>query len=223
MLGKKNFYKKPEEPIVSPKVVTPVITTSWDDGYILDLKIATLLKKYNMSGVFYIIVDMVGQPNYLGWNDIKALDGMGFEIGSHTITHPSDLKVLHDDALHYEIQNSKDMLEAVLNKQVTKFCYPRGRFDDRVRQVVADAGYLEARTTGIPGITESKDRYSLPGTIHIFQRKEYGDKSIENFARDVIDKARVEGGYVNIWGHSKEINENALWGVLETVLRYAKN
>jgi peptidoglycan/xylan/chitin deacetylase (PgdA/CDA1 family) len=30
------------------------VTTSWDDGHILDVKLSELLKKYNLKGTFYI-------------------------------------------------------------------------------------------------------------------------------------------------------------------------
>lgn len=208
-LTKKNFYKKPE------------ICTSWDDGYSLDLKIADYLSKYKLHGVFYVVLDWIGTAGYMTWSDIKELDSRGFEIGSHTVTHPPDLKRIHDEQLFYEIQNSKDMLEAALGHTVSKFCYPRGRYDERVKQMVIQAGYTEARTTGKPGIIEKSDMFALPGTIHIFQRTEYGELTMVQFAKHTIDTARKTGGYVNIWGHSKEVAVNNLWSDLEEVLVYA--
>lgn len=199
------------------------ITTSWDDGGVLDLKIATYLEQCNLTGTFYIILDKVGQDGFLNWDQIKYLDQRGFEIGSHTMSHPSDLKMLHDEQLHYEIQNSKDILETVLGHTIKKFCYPRGRFDDRVKAKVKESGYEEARTTGTPGILEKSDIYAVPGTIHIYDRKEYGGKSIIEFSKETIDKAKQQGGYINIWGHSQEINKYKLWNVLEEVLSYASS
>ena len=198
-----------------------IITTSWDDGGVMDTQIAEVLKKYDLPGTFYIIVDAVNRETFLTWQQIKDIEAMGFEIGSHTVSHPSDLKLLHDEQLHYEIQNSKDMIEAVLGHSISKFCYPRGRFDDRVKDHVARAGYVEARGTGRTGVTTYQDKFSMPGTIHIFQREEYGLLTIFQYAKQVLDKAKVEGGYVNIWGHSKEIEENNLWEVLDQVLAYA--
>ena len=197
------------------------ITTSWDDGSIYDLKIAALLKKYGLHGIFYITLDYVGKDGFLTWDDIKKLDKDGFEIGSHTISHPMDLKKLYDEDLFVEIQNSKDMLETALGKNIKSFCYPRGRHNERVRQYVVDAGYLEARGTGKPGIIEIKDKFNLPGTIHIYQRKEYGDKSILEFAKETIDKVIKEGGYCNIWGHGNELEKFSLWDILEEILKYA--
>lgn len=207
----KNFYKK-----------RGTFTTSWDDGGKDDLKIAELLKKYKLPGTFYIVVDWIGTKGFLTWDDVKELDKQGFEVGSHTVTHPSDLKKLHEEQLHYEVQNSKDMIENVLGHNIKSFAYPRGRTNSRVKEYVAEAGYIKARGTGKPGVTEIKDKFEIPGTIHIFQRPEYKGKPILDFAKETVDRVIKGDGYCNIWGHSKEISRDKNWQVLEDVLRYIK-
>ncbi len=211
-LTKKNFYKK--KPIN--------IEVSMDDGGVLDMKVADILDKYGMKGTFYIVIDWVGKDGFLTWDQVKELDKRGFEIGSHTLTHPQDLKELYTEGLFYEVQNSKDMIETVLGHNISKFCYPRGRQNQRVRNMVEEAGYVEARTTGKPGVTKVEDKLQLPGTIHIFNRKEYGNQNIVDFANDVFEKLKKEGGYCNIWGHSKEIERDQLWSTLEGVLSLVK-
>ena len=212
-LTTKSLLKKPETTFI----------TSFDDGTRLDIRIAELLKKYNLPGVFYIVVDWIDTDGYLTWKEVKQLRADGFAIGSHSMSHPQDLKKLHDDQLHYEIQNSKDMIENVLGENITGFCYPRGRFNKRVKDYVAEAGYMQARVTGKPGVTEIKDSLELPGTIHIYQRDEYGDKSILEFAKETIDRVIKEGGYCNVFGHSKEIERDKNWEVLEQVLGYMQD
>jgi peptidoglycan/xylan/chitin deacetylase (PgdA/CDA1 family) len=224
-LTKNNFKvegKTPDQIKAEQEKPKLIIETSWDDGFSLDLKVAEYLKKYGFGGVFYVIVDMVGKDGRLTWDQIKELEKMGFEIGSHTVTHPADLKALYDDELHFEIQNSKDMIEAVLGHSISKFCYPRGRADDRVKRFVAEAGYVQARGTGAPGKREIIDKFYIPGTIHIFDRAEYGDKSVTEYAKRVIDAGIKEGGYINIWGHSQEIEDNKLWNALDEILAYAE-
>lgn len=198
-------------------------TCSFDDGGKDDLKIVKLLQKYKLPATFYIVLDWVGKDGFLDWDDIKEMDRLGFKIGSHSITHPSDLKKLYDEQLHFEIQNSKDMIETALGHNIESFCYPRGRANERVKRFVVDAGYVEARGTGKPGIIRADDRFYLPGTIHIYQRKEYDNKSIWEFAKETIDKVKKEGGYCNIWAHSAEIQKFQNWGVLEDILKYASN
>ncbi len=211
-LTKKNLYKKKDIKI----------EISFDDGGILDLKVADMLDKYGLKATFYVVIDYVGQEGYLTWENIKDLDKRGFTIGSHTCSHPQDLKKLHEEDLFYEIQNSKDMIETVLGHGITKFCYPRGRQNERVRQIVAEAGYIEARVTGKPGIIEVKDKLQMPGTIHIYQRKEYGNQNIVDFASDVFEKLKKEGGYCNVWGHSQEMQREQMWSTLEGVLSLVK-
>src|SRR3989344_3707514 len=103
-----------------------VFETSWDDGSVEDLEIARLLKKYNLPGLFYVPIERV-----LSWDKIKEI-AKNFEIGCHTVTHPADIKLCTDEELFTEVEGAKGMLESILAREVTKFCYPRGRFDDRV-------------------------------------------------------------------------------------------
>lgn len=211
-LTKSNFYQKPEV----------VIESSWDDGGVLDVRIAELLKETKIKGTFYVVLDWIGKEGYMTWEDIQRLDKEGFNIGSHTISHPADLKMLFDEQLHYEIQNSKDLLETALGHRITSFCYPRGRADERVKDKVKKSGYESARGTGKTGITKIEDNFYLPGTIHIYQRKEYDNKSIFDYSREIIDKVKREGGYINIWGHSRELQKFSLWDTLERVLNYVR-
>lgn len=210
-LTKNNLYKKPEVRI----------EFSFDDGGKDDLKVTELLKKHGFKGTFYVVLDWIGQEGFLNWSDIRRLDNEGFNIGSHTISHPQDLKLLYDEQLHYEVQNSKDMLEMSLGHNITSFCYPRGRMDGRVRNKVVESGYIDARGTGKPGIITIEDKFYLPGTIHIFQRPEYEGKPILDYAKEVLDKIKKEGGYCNVWGHSAEIQKFSLWNTLEEILKYA--
>ncbi len=41
------------------------------------------------------------------------------------------------------------MLEDALGRPVEMFCYPKGRYTQRVRQAVVDCGFLGARTTHV--------------------------------------------------------------------------
>lgn len=226
-LTTKSFFRKADEPKPEPpKKPDFTFETSWDDGDVLDLKVADLLQKYNLPGTFYIIVDRIGTEHstsrYMNWDEIKSLVARGFEIGSHTVTHPADLKMVHDEQLHYEIQNSKDLLETALGGIVKSFCYPRGRYDERVKDMVRRAGYTNARITGLPGNTELKDPLEKPGTIHVYRRKEYGTMRWDQFARMIIDTVALKGGYINIWGHGHEIERDKNWERLDSLFAYAK-
>ena len=61
------------------------ITTSWDDGHPLDLRIAELLNEFGLTGTFYIARDYL--PERLSDAQVAALSKR-HEIGAHTLTHP---------------------------------------------------------------------------------------------------------------------------------------
>ena len=67
------------------------------------------------------------EPNtfYLSLEEIIFIDSLGFEIGSHGISHTLlsrlDIKKQND-----EILLSKLFLENLLNKKIDSFCYPYG-------------------------------------------------------------------------------------------------
>jgi peptidoglycan/xylan/chitin deacetylase (PgdA/CDA1 family) len=73
-------------------------------------------------------------------NHILELHAAGFEIGSHTMTHPN-LATLQQEQVSEEITHSRVLLEILLNAPVLSFAYPFGEVSARIKQLVAEAGY----------------------------------------------------------------------------------
>ena len=71
-----------------------LVTTSWDDGHKLDIRLAALLKKYGIKGTFYICPQdhEFKNEDLLSTQDILTIS-KDFEIGGHTITHPYLTKI----------------------------------------------------------------------------------------------------------------------------------
>ena len=104
-----------------------IVTTSWDDGTVTDLKLAQLLDKYGIKGTFYI---SRSQPdNLLQKQDIVAIDRQ-FECGAHTLSH-RDLTTVSPLEAKREIEDSKTYLEDLLRHTVSMFCYPYGKYNPR--------------------------------------------------------------------------------------------
>lgn len=129
----------------------PVIL-SFDDGYVGHYEhVYPLLQKYQMPAVFFVFPgkvdgEIVGRST-LTWDQVKemAADPL-ITIGSHSVTHPPDLREFNDADLAYEMTESKRRLEEVLGEPVHYFSYPAGHYDERVAQAAAEAGYLAAFT-----------------------------------------------------------------------------
>jgi peptidoglycan/xylan/chitin deacetylase (PgdA/CDA1 family) len=79
----------------------------------------------------------------MSWEDVRALASDGWEVGSHTRTHPR-LTELDDYALRVELEGSRRECEAELGVPCLTLAYPYGAVDDRVARFAAQAGYAAA-------------------------------------------------------------------------------
>ena len=79
----------------------------------------------------------------MSWEELETLAQAGWEIGSHTRTHPH-LTRLADDELARELRGSRDDCEARLGMRCVTLAYPYGDLDARVVAAAADAGYVAA-------------------------------------------------------------------------------
>ncbi len=136
----------------------PVVLT-FDDGY-ADMydSVLPVLKKYGMTGTFYIITQFVEnrRPGYMTWQQIQEMANAGMEIGSHSIDHP-ELRGKNIAFQNNQIAGSRQILESRLAGVTVKtFCYPAGKYDATTLAVLRLAGYLGA-VTEIQGLRQSND------------------------------------------------------------------
>jgi len=71
-------------------------------------------------------------------------------IGSHTLGPVPLIDIKSESEIRKQIFDSKKILEQKLGSPVVVFSYPEGRFNDKITQVVKDAGYKSAVATN-PG------------------------------------------------------------------------
>jgi peptidoglycan/xylan/chitin deacetylase (PgdA/CDA1 family) len=87
--------------------------------------------------------DFEAELDCMSWNDLRALAAAGWEIGSHSQTHPP-LTGLGDAALEAELSGSRAACEEALQRPCTSLAYPFGAHDRRVAAAAAAAGYEAA-------------------------------------------------------------------------------
>jgi peptidoglycan/xylan/chitin deacetylase (PgdA/CDA1 family) len=83
----------------------------------------------------------------LAWAALRDLAGRGWEIGSHTCSHPR-LTRLDDVALARELRASRAACEHELGVACTSLAYPYGDTDERVVAAAVSAGYTAG--AGLP-------------------------------------------------------------------------
>jgi peptidoglycan/xylan/chitin deacetylase (PgdA/CDA1 family) len=135
---------------------------TFDDGFRDNFEtVLPLLREYGFGAFVFVLPPLVDVGGALGWAEVAAdlrrypgtmrsvtwpmLEEMkegGFEVGSHTLTHPH-LPELSDDALREELSESRARIVARLGACDT-LAYPFGEWSDRVAAAAADCGYSYA-------------------------------------------------------------------------------
>ena len=127
------------------------VLITFDDGYRSTLDFAVpALRRYGFTATFFVVAGLLGGTNawdadefqepLLAADEVRRLDALGFEIGSHTLTH-AKLPPLPDSVLAWELSESKRVLEDVTSKPVSVVAYPWSEHCSRVHQAAEDAGY----------------------------------------------------------------------------------
>lgn len=136
----------------------PVIV-SFDDGYRGDYTHARpVLRALGWPGVLNLELHNVG-PNNLRASEVRGLIRAGWEIASHTVTHP-DLTTASPARVRDELVRSRVQLRRRFGVRARFFCYPYGHYDAQVEAAVRAAGY-SAATTEDEGYATAANPYAL--------------------------------------------------------------
>jgi peptidoglycan/xylan/chitin deacetylase (PgdA/CDA1 family) len=221
-----------------------LFVTSWDDGHPLDLRIAELLRKYDLSGSFFVPINNREGRKVMTDSMIRDLD-LDFEVGSHTLDHVYLTDTPYYDAVNQIIQG-KEILEDILGCSVNGFCYPGGKINKNVKNAVIAAGFEYAR--GINNLWGEcgNDVYDIKTTLqfyphdkgvllrnYIFNRSYSKRFPVLNSAFSsndwlaliirLIDNYAETNIIFHLWGHSWEVDDCGLWDELEMVFSHVKS
>jgi peptidoglycan-N-acetylglucosamine deacetylase len=218
-----------------------IVTTSWDDGDQLDLKLAEVLRATGVGATFYIPIQHY-RSQVLSRAEMRSLVDKGFEIGAHSVSHKL-LRGLSERELSAEITPCKPILEDIVGDEVRMFCYPRGRYDANTVRAVKKAGYSGARTVRMLFTGTDFDPFQIPTTVQSFPHspstyfrnaaKECKFESLRaclshrsglrnwiELGKRLFDSVLERGGVWHMYGHSWEIEEYGLWNDLGELLEY---
>lgn len=121
----------------------------FDDGFKDNLTVALpILKKYNATATVFVVpkYSESSDDKYMSWDDIRTLHREGIEVGSHTESH-AILTEFSEEGIKNELVSSKKIIEKEINAPVLAFSYPKGRYNEKIKNEVKNAGYKFAITT----------------------------------------------------------------------------
>jgi len=216
------------------------ITTSWDDGHPLDLRVADLLANHNLQGTFY--VPMRTPKGNLTPAQVRELAD-AFEIGAHTLHHVFLTRT--DDAEgEREIAQSKQWIEQTTGKPCDMFCPPGGKYTRGHLLVMERAGFVGFRSVELLSLALPRKRgglWELSTTLQAYPHlpMSYARNALKRgalsnlsrfllhgrgrewpqLAQAMLERVATRGGVFHLWGHSWEIERMNEWQRLENVLR----
>lgn len=214
------------------------ITFSWDDGSTEDMKLMELSLKYNLPGIFFIPASN-NERDVMSENEIKIISGLNFEIGAHTFSHVY-LTGISLEKAEQELVMGKTYLEQLLGKEVPHFCFPGGRFNQKLVEV--SRKYFKSARTADIGSISCDNSFLIKPTFHYYNRgvnslifnglknsfpisllalKNILSLNYFEIIKNIIEDLSKfnDTAYVMIWGHSWEIDKYELWGKLEDLFQ----
>jgi peptidoglycan/xylan/chitin deacetylase (PgdA/CDA1 family) len=211
-----------------------VVTTSWDDGHVLDRRLASMLTGRGLAGTFYIAPENVefAARDLLDPGGLRELAAC-FEIGGHTLTHRR-LTTLGLAEAGTELRAGKERLEQVIQRPVTSFCYPGGLYRAEHVPLLKRAGFRCARTVRRLSTSPVTDPFAMRTTVQARPHpRDWPAVVALNHGRPVrslrctdwstlavtlFDRVLAGGGVFHLWGHSWEIDRLGQWDRLARVL-----
>ena len=218
-----------------------IVTTSWDDGVIHDLKVAQCLLSRGIAGTFYVPINSYRGAR-LDDGQLRGLASQGFEVGAHGVNH-ENFSALPAQPAREILRGAKDRLQEIIGKEVSMFCYPNGRYRRETPRLVKEAGYRGGRTTRMLSTAPGFRPFEMPTSLQAYPhtpaaylrntlragapvrlfkyalglRRE--DDWVE-LGRKLFDQVTARGGIWHLYGHSWEIEQLNLWDGLAQMLDY---
>jgi peptidoglycan/xylan/chitin deacetylase (PgdA/CDA1 family) len=164
-----------------------VLAVTFDDAFRSVIEHGLpILSRYGFVATVFVATDYIGRqgpldwPNLdrwiggpheseltpMSWDDLRVLVQAGWEIGSHTCSHPH-LTSLDDDRLSEELVTSRHTCELKLGAACTSIAYPYGDVNRRVMAAARRSGYLAG--AALPARIHRAHRFSWP-RVGIWQR-----------------------------------------------------
>lgn len=144
------------------------LVVTFDDAYRSTLTRAfPVLDGLGIPATVFVPTDFAGRPGAMSWSGIESwrdgphahelscldwdelrwLAGRGWEVGSHTRSHPR-LTRLSRSAVLQELEGSRRLIEATLAAPCTSLAYPYGAADAAVVACAGAAGYRAGALLG---------------------------------------------------------------------------
>ncbi len=142
-----------------PRIPDKTVVLTFDDACRSHLEfVAPLLKEHGFGATFFpTALWMENEKDYLSWDEVAALDEMGFEVGNHTWGHVNYSVPYATDQLRASLKRVEGALESAGVPKPISFAWPGDCFGPESLAVLRDTGYRFARRGPMPELSATRD------------------------------------------------------------------
>ncbi len=165
-----------------------VVFLGIDDGLVRDSAVLDYLAANQIPFTAFLVANAV-QADPAFWARARVVGGT---VEAHTLTHPNLTKV-SADTVRREVCGSADLIEQTTGRRPTLFRPPYGAFNETVRSIVSQCGFLAVvmwkGATNDGRVDLQEGTTFQPGDILLMH---WRADLLLNLQR-VVEKARAEG------------------------------
>lgn len=205
---------------------TKVLTLSYDDGVVQDIRLIQIMDRHGLKGTFNInsgmyVPEETVREKYYGRLKLseaqKLYINSGHEVAVHSYTHPY-LDHLDAAEIIYEITEDRKAIEKHYGIITRGMAYPFGAYNDKVLNVLENCHIAYARTVNSSFNFEfPKNWLTLNPTCH--HNNTRLNELIKKFVETPSFCNNPEMFY--LWGHSYQFDDNDNWSLIEKFAEYS--
>ena len=139
-----------------------LVAITFDDGYRDNLTVALpILEKYSLPITLFVVAGFVDRDGYLSEEELREMSRHPLvTIGAHGLWHRHFNRLTPDEA-HFELVESRRVLEDIVHKKVDLLAWPFGECDGALERLSAQCGY-RASWSVWKGTNDSHSRWRVP-------------------------------------------------------------
>lgn len=203
-----------------------VLTLSYDDGVVQDIRLIEILNRYGIKATFNInsgqyLPEETQREKFYGRMKLSEATDLyknsGHEVAVHAFTHPF-LEKLKADEILSEILEDRKSIEKEYGTLARGMAYPYGTYSNEVIECLKKCGICYSRTV------RSTESFRLPENwLELHPTCHHNNPKLMDLAKKFVEE---KGRYISdnwmfyLWGHSYEFDNNDNWEVIEKFAEY---
>ena len=197
-----------------------IVSLSFDDGTIYDVRFIELLNKYKIKATLNLNSGLDNFVWCLGDKPIERLHLQevkdkynGHEVASHSLTHPYFSKLDEAEVIR-QVKEDIENLKNIFGYEIEGFAFPfHDQTEENIQTVKNNTNLSYIRYSCLNTDGKHKDRY------HIHINALYDDEDIYE-KLDNFKNSKEKNGLFVIAGHSYEFEVKQDWNKIEELLAF---